>query len=80
MFKTIMSLEDAVLLAIAEGIEEPKSIARKLNVRLDDVKVAINSLEAGGFIVRKVIGFIFKKEVYELTKKGFEKLKGLRKN
>ena len=69
-----MNLEDAVLLAIAEGLNNPKDIAKKLNVRIEDIKVAINSLEAGGFIVRKVKGFIFKREVYELTKIGFDRV------
>ena len=68
-----MDFEEAVLLAIANGLRTPKDIAKKLNVKLEDVKVALANLEARGFVERKVRGLLFKKEVYELTKEGFER-------
>jgi len=68
-----MELEDAVLLAIANGLKTPKDIAKKLNVKLDDVKVVLDNLEAQGLVERKVKGILFKKEVYELTRQGFER-------
>ena len=68
-----MDFEEAVLLAIANGLKTPKDIAKKLNVKLEDVKVALANLEARGFVERKVRGLLFKKEVYELTKEGFER-------
>ena len=68
-----MELEDAVLLAIANGLKTPKDIAKKLNVKLDDVKVVLLNLEAQGLVERKVKGLLFKKEVYELTRQGFER-------
>ncbi len=73
-----MDLEDAVLLAIAKGLNDPKRIAKKLNVRIEDIKFAIDSLEAKGLIVRKTKGLIFKKEIYELTKEGFERVERIR--
>ena len=73
-----MNLEDAVLLAIAEGMGNPKYMAKNLNVDLEDVKVAIDNLMAEGLIVKKIRGFIFKKEVYELTKRGFERVERIK--
>ncbi len=73
-----MNLEDAVLMAIAEGMCNPKFIAKHLNVSLDDVKVAIDNLEAEGLIVKRIRGLIFKKEVYELTKRGFERVESIK--
>ncbi|WP_457550365.1 MarR family transcriptional regulator [Archaeoglobus sp.] len=73
-----MDLEDAVLLAIAKGLNDLKRIAKKLNVRMEDVKYAIDGLEAKGLIARKTKGLIFKKEVYELTKEGFERVERIK--
>jgi len=73
-----MNLEDAVLMAIAEGMSNPKFIAKHLNVSLDDVKVAVDNLEAEGLIVKRIKGLIFKKEVYELTKRGFERVESIK--
>ncbi len=68
-----MDFEEAVLLAIAKGLKTPKDIAKKLNVRLEDVRNVLAILEARGLVEKKVRGLLFKKEVYELTKEGFER-------
>ena len=68
-----MNLGDAILLAIAEGLKTPKAIVEKLNVKIDDVKNVLQDLEARGLVEKKIKGLIFKKEVYELTKAGFER-------
>jgi len=68
-----MNLGDAILLAIAEGLKTPKAIVEKLNVKIDDVKNVLQDLEARGLVEKKTKGLIFKKEVYELTKAGFER-------
>ena len=73
-----MDFEHAVLLALAEGYK-PKEIARMLKVRYEDVESALRSLEAKGFVKRRVEGFIFKREVFVLTREGFEKVKELKK-
>ena len=75
-----LNLEDAVLLAIYKGINDPKSISKKLNVNYDDVLVAISNLEAEGLIVRKKKGIIFKRDRYELTKLGFDRASRLKEN
>ena len=75
-----LNLEDAVLLAIYKGINDPKSISKKLNVAHDDVLVAISNLEAEGLITKKRKGIIFKKETYELTNLGFERASKLKEN
>ena len=74
----MMNLEDAVLLAIANGLNNPKDIARKLNVRSEDVEIAIGNLEAEGLIVKRTKGIIFKKEVYELTESGFNRVERIK--
>lgn len=78
--KVNMNLEDAVLLAIYHGINNPRSISEKLNVTYDDVLIAISNLEAEGLVVRKKKGIIFKKEIYELTKLGFDRAIKLKEN
>ncbi len=73
-----MNLEDAVLLAVAEGLKTPKAIAEKLNVRIDDVEHILHNLEARGLVEKRIKGLIFKKEVYELTKAGFDRAASIR--
>ena len=75
-----LNLEDAVLLTIYKGINDPKLISKKLNVAYDDILVAISNLEAEGLITRKKKGIIFKKEIYELTNRGFDKASKLKEN
>lgn len=73
-----MNLEDAVLLAIAEGLKTSKEVAKRLNVSVDDVERALKNLEAGGFVKAKFKGFIFKRKAYELTRSGFERVARIR--
>ena len=75
-----LNLEDAVLLTIYKGINDPKLISKKLNVAYDDILVAISNLEAEELITRKKKGIIFKKEIYELTNRGFDKASKLKEN
>ena len=57
-----LNLEDAVLLAIYKGINDPKSISKKLNVDYDDVLIAISNLEAEGLIVGRKRGLYLKEK------------------
>lgn len=75
-----LNLEDAVLLAIYKGVNDPKSISKKLNIAHDDILVAISNLEAEGLIIKKKKGIIFKKEIYELTNLGFDRASKLKEN
>ncbi|WP_187286421.1 hypothetical protein [Archaeoglobus profundus] len=48
-----MDFEEAVLLAIANGLRTPKDIAKKLNVKLEDVRSVLANLEAQGLVDSK---------------------------
>ncbi len=65
-----MELRESVLVLLLK-FRKAEDIARALNVRLEDVVSALNSLEAEGLVVKRGEGLIFKKEVYELTDRGY---------
>ncbi|MCC6013481.1 MAG: MarR family transcriptional regulator [Candidatus Verstraetearchaeota archaeon] len=60
----------AVLEAIARGANSYSKISKLTGISIYNVLEIVNQLEAEGLIERKIKGFIFKKEVYELTSKG----------
>ncbi|NHV45223.1 MAG: MarR family transcriptional regulator [Candidatus Verstraetearchaeota archaeon] len=60
----------AVLEAIARGANSYSKISKLTGISIYNVLEIINQLEAEGLIERKIKGFIFKKEAYELTSKG----------
>ncbi|NPA96640.1 MAG: hypothetical protein GXO32_03460 [Crenarchaeota archaeon] len=68
-----LSLEDAILIAIAQGAETPDEIARALHVDKGVVEDLLRKLELEGFVKKETRGLIFKKTVYVLTEKGFER-------
>ncbi len=70
-----LGLEDAVLVAIARGVEDPKSIAEILHVDPSDVERALKRLELEGYVKPVEKGFwIFRKRSYVLTERGFERV------
>ncbi len=68
-----LSLEDAILVAIAQGAETVDEIARVLHVDKGVVEDLLRKLELEGYVKREVRGLIFKKTVYLLTEKGFNR-------
>lgn len=71
---TELTLEDAVLALILDGAEDPSEIASILRISIDEVKRALKSLELEGLVKVEEKGFwIFKKKVYRLTSRGYEK-------
>ena len=69
-----LTFEDAVLALILDGAEYPNEIASILRVDVDEVKRALKNLELEGLVKVEEKGFwIFKKKVYKLTSKGYEK-------
>ncbi len=68
-----LSLEDAILVAIAQGAETPSEIAKVLHVDKGLVEDLLRKLELEGFVKKEVRGWIFKKTVYVLTEKGFNR-------
>ncbi|ADC64201.1 conserved hypothetical protein [Ferroglobus placidus DSM 10642] len=71
-----MELRESVLVLLLK-FRRAEEIARVLNVRLEDVISALNSLEAEGLVVRRREGLIFKKDVYELTERGYNEAQKL---
>ena len=71
-----MELRESVLVLLLK-FRKADDIARALNVRLEDVVSALNSLEAEGLVVKREEGLIFKKEVYELTDRGYNEAQKL---
>ena len=71
-----MELRESVLVLLLK-FRKAEDIARALNVRLEDVVSALNSLEAEGLVVKREEGLIFKKEVYELTDRGYNEAQKL---
>ena len=71
-----MELRESVFVLLLK-FRKADDIARALNVRLEDVVSALNSLEAEGLIVKREEGLIFKKEVYELTNRGYNEAQKL---
>ena len=74
-----MNLEDSVLLLLLR-FNRAEDISEALNVRIEDVEAVLKRLESEGFVERKKKGFLLKKDVFELTERGFEKAVELRKN
>ncbi len=67
-------LEDAVLVAIARGVETVGELAEVLNVSREDVERVVERLKAEGLIREEVVGrWIFKKRVLKLTEEGFRR-------
>ncbi|WP_290899646.1 hypothetical protein [Ferroglobus sp.] len=71
-----MELRESVLVLLLK-FRKAEDIVRALNVRLEDVVSALNSLEAEGLVVKREKGLIFKKEVYELTDRGYNEAQKL---
>ncbi len=67
-----MKLEDSVLLLLLK-FDRAEDISKALNVRVEDVKHVLRKLEAEGFVQSRKKGFLIKREVFELTKAGFER-------
>ena len=69
-----LTIEDAILALILDGAESPNEIASILRVDVDEVKRALKNLELEGLVKVEEKGFwIFKRKVYKLTTKGYEK-------
>jgi len=69
-----LGLEDAILIAIANGAETPDQIARILRVDKSTVEDLLRKLEIEGFVKSEEKGkWVFKKRVYMLTERGFKR-------
>ncbi len=67
-------LEDAVLVAIARGVETVGELADVLNVSREDIERVIEKLRNEGLVREEVVGrWIFKKKVLRLTEEGFKR-------
>ncbi len=67
-------LEDAVLVAIARGVETVGELAEVLNVSKEDIERVVEKLRIEGLIREEVVGrWIFKKKVLKLTEEGFKR-------
>ncbi len=74
-----MDFEDRIILALFNDMNTPREIAKRLNMSKEFVKKTLDKLELEGFVKKRIVGTLFKKEVYELTEKGYDralKLKG----
>ena len=71
---TNLTFEDAILALILDGAEDPNEIASILKVDVDEVRRALKNLELEGLVRVEEKGFwIFKKKIYKLTSRGYEK-------
>lgn len=71
---TDLTFEDAILALILDGAKDPNEIASILRVDVDEVKRALKNLELEGLIRVEEKGlWIFKRKIYKLTSRGYEK-------
>jgi Transcriptional regulators len=64
----------AVLESLATGAKTVEEIASIVDMEPHDVEAVISALMGQGLVERREKGFLFKKEVYALTEKGWEVL------
>ena len=64
----------AVLEALSTGAKTVKEITRVVDMEPHDVEAVLPALMGQGLVERREKGFLFKKEVYALTEKGWEVL------
>ncbi len=67
------ALEDAILVAILQGAETADEISRILRVDKGTIEDLLRKLELEGYVKSEIKGLLFKKKVYLLTEKGFER-------
>ncbi len=69
-----ITLEDAVLAALARGAESVSELANALNVDEDDVARVVERLKAEGLVREEVTGWwVFRRRVLRLTEEGFNR-------
>jgi len=61
-----------VLAVLSRGAKTAEEVAAELDIEPHDAEALLNTLMAHGLVERGERGFLFKKEVYTLTEKGWE--------
>ena len=70
----LLSLEEAVLVAIARGAESPKDIAEALRISYEDADRVLEKLMHRGLVRVEERGWwVFKRRVYVLTEEGYRR-------
>jgi len=65
-------LHYGVLAVLSRGAKTAEEVAAELDMEPHDAEALLNTLMAYGLVERGERGFLFKKEVYALTGKGWE--------